>query len=85
MHYQYEKVSEFVDMMNRYSKIEASERSKSGTKFSLFRLLTDPVYNFLVRYFYRLGFLDGWRGFVLSYLMAMYHFILWVKIWEKQK
>jgi len=42
------------------------------------------IYNFIVRYFYRLGVLDGWRGFVLSYLMAVYHLMLWIKIWEKQ-
>lgn len=83
VHYQYETISEFLDMMNRYSEIEATEKIEAGTKFSYLKAIFEPIYNFLVRYFYRLGFLDGWRGFFLSYLMAIYHLELWVKIWEK--
>lgn len=85
IHHQCETVSEFLGMINRYSQLDVEKRIKKGTKFSLFKLFFDPVYNFLVRYFYRLGFLDGWRGFVLSYLMAIYHVSVWVKIWEKQR
>ncbi len=83
IHHQYEKVSEFMDMMNRYSEIEASEKVKSGVKNSFIKLFIEPKYNFLVRYIYRLGFLDGWRGFVLSFLMAIYYLELWIKIWER--
>lgn len=85
VHYQYERVSDFMDMMNRYSEFDAGQRVKKGIKFSYFRFFLDPIYNFLVRYIYRWGFLDGWRGFVLSYLMGIYHLNLWVKIWERQK
>lgn len=85
VHYQYETIKEFMDMMNRYSEFEAVEKVKNGVKFSFFRFLFDPIYNFLVRYLYRFGFLDGWRGFFLSYLMAVYHIELWVKIWERQR
>ena len=85
VHYQYKKVSDFMDMMNRYSELDAGQRVKKGVKFSYFKFFLDPIYNFLVRYIYRWGFLDGWRGFVLSYLMGIYHLNLWVKIWERQK
>jgi len=85
VHYQYETVNEFMNMMNKYSELDAEQRIKNGLKFSFFRLIFDPVYNFLVRFFYRLGFLDRWRGFVLSYLMAVYHLELWIKVWEKER
>lgn len=85
IHHQYETVHEFLDMINRYSEIEAEEKVKKGTRFSLIKLIYQTKYNFLVRFIYRLGFLDGLHGFALSYLMAFYHFTLWVKIWEKQK
>jgi glycosyltransferase involved in cell wall biosynthesis len=83
IHHQYETIKEFLDMINNYSELEAEEMVKGGQCFSYLRFLVEPKYNFLVRYVYRLGFLDGWRGFVLSYLMAIYHFVLWVKIWDK--
>jgi len=85
IHYQYETVSGFLEMMNKYSELEAEQKCKSGLKFSYVKFIWDPFYNFVVRYFYRFGFLDGWRGFMLSYLMAVYHLEVWVKVWEKQK
>jgi glycosyltransferase involved in cell wall biosynthesis len=84
IHYQYETVREFLDMMNRYSEHEAKQKIDNGYKFSYFKFFSAPIYNFFVRYIYRLGFLDGWRGFILSYLMAIYHISVWVKVWEKQ-
>lgn len=85
IHHQYKNVSEFMDMMNRYSELEEGESVKSDVKFSYLKLFIEPKYNFLVRYIYRLGFLDGWRGFILSYLMAIYHLELWIKIWERER
>ena len=84
IHYQHSTVTAFLEMMNRYSELDASQRVKKGVGFSYSRFLFDPLYNFLVRYFYRLGFLDGWRGYVLSCLMAIYHLELWIKVWERQ-
>ena len=83
IHHQYRTLKEFLAMMNRYSEFESEEIIRKGGNFSLFKMICIPKYNFLVRYFYRLGFLDGWRGFTLSYLMAVYHLELWIKIWEK--
>lgn len=83
IHYQYETVGEFMQMMNTYSELDAQITLDDGKDFSYLNLFGQPIYNFMVRYFYRLGFLDGWRGFILSYLMAVYHFQLWVKVWKK--
>lgn len=81
LHCQYDTISEFLEMMNKYSELEAKSRLNKGEKFSYIKFITDPIYNFTVRYFYRLGFLDGWRGFILSYLMAIYRTEVWLKIW----
>lgn len=84
IHHQYENIKEFMDMMSRYSELEAKEKVKKGIRFSYFRLFCDPIYNFLVRYIYRWGFLDGWRGLVLSCLMAVYHLEVWIKVLKRQ-
>lgn len=84
IHNTHDTISKFWDMMDRYSEIDANKLVKQGKKFSLFQLIFQPSYNFLVRYFYRFGFLDGWRGFVLSYLMTIYHFQVWVKLWREK-
>ncbi len=85
IHYQYKTVREFIDMINRYTNLEAEEMIKKGIRFSYFRFFYDPVYEFLVRFVYRKGFLDSWQGFALSYLMAIYKMTTWVKVWERNK
>ena len=85
IHYQYESVTEFLKMMNRYTDRMADEMVSQGKKFSLFMLFYAPLLSFFRRFFYKKGFLDGWRGFVLSYLMAIYRFTTWVKLWERDK
>ena len=36
-------------------------------------------------YVLRLGFLDGWRGFVLAVLYANYVFLRMAKAWEARR
>lgn len=85
MHYHYKTVREFIEMMNIYTDKMAYELISKGQKFSLFYLLWAPTLSFFRRFFYKRGYLDGWRGFVLSYLMAIYRMTTWVKVWEKGK
>ncbi|MAG59723.1 glycosyl transferase [Candidatus Woesebacteria bacterium] len=85
IHYQYETIDEFLQMVNSYTNPEAKERLDRGVGFSYFKLFFDPAYSFLGRFIYKKGFLDGWRGFALSYLRAIYKLAIWVKIWEKQR
>lgn len=85
VHYQYEKISEFLAMTNNYTDKMAEEMIEGGKKFSYFMLLFAPVLSFFRRFFYKKGFLDGWRGYVLSYMMAIYRMTTWIKIWEKTK
>jgi glycosyltransferase involved in cell wall biosynthesis len=83
VHHSHKTVRDFINMMNTYTDLEADALVKSGTKFSYFSLFYYPVRSFIGRYFVKKGFLDGWRGFVLSYLRAMYQFSTWVKVWER--
>jgi len=84
IHYQYETVTEFFAMLNNYTEREANKLVKEGRKFSYFQLFYAPLLSFFRRYIYKKGFLDGWRGFVLSYMMAIYRMTTWIKVWEKQ-
>ena len=85
LHYQDKTISEFLSKLDKYSEIEAEILFKNKKRFSLLKAILQVKYNFFIRYIYRLGFLDGWRGFVLSYLMAIYHFEIWMKLWHLQE
>ena len=83
IHFSYARVSDFWKMMNNYTERMAEDLLKKGNKFSLLLLFFSPALSFFRRFFYKKGFLDGWRGFILSYLMAIYRMTTWIKIWEK--
>lgn len=65
IHHSYRSVEEFMDKMNGYTSRETKT--------------VNPLFDFLRRYIWHKGFLDGWHGLFLSYLMAVYHTVTWVK------
>lgn len=84
IHYQSDNIADFLQSNNFYSDFEAREKFSKGEKFSLFRLFYDPIYEFLIRYVYKLGFLDGIEGFILAYIMTIYKITVSVKIYQLQ-
>jgi len=65
MHENYTSVEQFFSKMNDYTDREEKTQN--------------PIYESLRRYFWHHGFLDGWHGLFLSYLMFIYHLVVWVK------
>lgn len=80
LHFQDKTVREFIQKNNNYSTRLARQLYKSGVQFNMIRFFWDPLFEFSIRYIYKLGFLDGWRGFVLAILMAYYRMQVWVKL-----
>lgn len=80
IHYSHKTISDFISMLNSYTDIESEK-----VKFSVWGAMYYPVRSFVGRYILKQGFRDGWRGFFLSYLMAIYRFTTYIKAWEKQK
>jgi glycosyltransferase involved in cell wall biosynthesis len=68
----------------RYMKYELDQLIKEGRKFRLREITLRPLYMFCWSYFYKQGFRDGIRGFLLSVLRAYYNFIMYMKLWEHQ-
>lgn len=85
IHHSHKSVGKFISMLNKYTELEAEELIATKQKYSILKLFGAPIISFMGRYFYKKGFLDGWRGFVLSYLRAFYKFVIWAKVWEKTR
>ncbi|MFC1649106.1 glycosyltransferase family 2 protein [Patescibacteria group bacterium] len=83
IHYSYATVTEFLNMVNSYTELTATTMVENERHFSLVRLFYDPLRSFFGRYIFKLGFLDGSEGFILSMLMAYYRTLTWLKVWEK--
>ncbi len=85
IHHNYQSVSEFIDKSNRYSTLEAQKRFQSDVRFSWLKFYSEPLKDFSKRFFYKLGFLDGWHGFFLSLLQAMYFLMVNIKLYQLEK
>ena len=71
IHHAYDTVEEFIAKQNRYSTL-SSKSSKT-------KALIAPLWTFLRIFCLKLGFLDGWRGFVIAKLYSQYTFWKYIK------
>jgi glycosyltransferase involved in cell wall biosynthesis len=85
MHYGMPNISKQLRNLDRYTRYEADELRKQGTRFRWNRLILRPWGIFLHRYVYLKGFLDGWRGFILCGYFAIYDFLTQAKLWELEE
>jgi glycosyltransferase involved in cell wall biosynthesis len=67
-----------------YADISAAEYYKGGRRAHWHQVTLRPLYTFLYRYFFRLGILDGWHGFVISVMGGYGTFLKYMKIFELQ-
>jgi glycosyltransferase involved in cell wall biosynthesis len=81
IHQRHLTLNQFIDRLNHYSSIRASEL----TKFSLFQLLFYPPAKFVHNYFFRLGFLDGLPGLAMAFMMSLHSLMVRLKLYELQK
>ncbi|MCB1159929.1 MAG: glycosyltransferase family 2 protein [Leptospiraceae bacterium] len=85
IHFSFKDLSHQVDTINKFSSIVSYTRHKKGQKFSVFMSLLKPISKFLEIYIYKLGFLDGYPGFVIAVSSAFSTFLKYAKIYEYDK
>lgn len=83
-HNHYKNVTEYLERMIRYTRVQAEELKKEGLVFEWKDLIIKPFEEFLSRFFANKGYLDGIHGLVLSILQAFSQFVLYIRLWELQ-
>lgn len=87
LHYAYPDLSSYMSSINKYSSLAvavmAEQNSISKFKTGWLNILGRPVFTFLLKYIFRLGFLDGKRGLVLNLFHSYYVFSKYAKAWEQ--
>lgn len=69
-HYSYKNLIQYKAKLNKYAKLQAEEILENNGFVTPFHILLKPVIRFLIHYIFKLGFLDGKPGIVMSYLSA---------------
>lgn len=71
----------FVQKINVYTSFLENEKTE---KHPVLKLLFFPAGKFLYTFFLKLGFLDGYRGLVYSFVMSIHSSAVRIKRYEKQ-
>ena len=86
IHHAYVNLEKFIDHANRYSSLGAEMVvEKRSVGFSIGNILFRPAINFVYRYIFRGGFLDGREGLLVHLTHASYVSWKFSKAWELSK
>jgi len=85
IHFNYDTVQQFVEKQNRYTDLEVQMLRESGVGARLWSFVLQPLRQFRWRYVTLSGYRDGWRGLLLSALLAYYEMVLYWRLWRLQQ
>lgn len=85
LHYSFISFEEHAAQNNKFSSISAGSLFKRGKKTTLLKVAFNPFWAFLRSYLLRLGFLDGFYGFVIAVNIAHLTFLKHSKLYKMQK
>jgi len=78
-HYTFNSIFEHVRQANNFSEIGAGQLEDQASFFLILKALFSPLWGFLYGYIFRLGFLDGWYGLIISIISSTETFLKYSK------
>ena len=88
LHYSFYSISEHVKQADNFTNLAAREAFEKGERSNFFLVLFAPVFKFVQSYIIRLGFLDGYYGWIICRISADATFMKYIKLrelWKKAK
>lgn len=82
LHYSYHSIQQHLNQINSFTEIAAKQAIANGKSSSVFKAVFKSFWKFKRDYIFKLGFLDGYYGFVICVLSAYAVFIKYIKIRE---
>lgn len=82
-HFNYTTISSFVQKLDRYTSLEASQPTLSPASHK--KIIRKAIREFTNRYFRAKGYKLGWPGLSVSFLMAFYEVVKQLKIHEQSE
>jgi hypothetical protein len=84
-HFSYRSYDHYISKMNHYAAIRGKQYHEIGKRVNLFHVLVKPPARFVIHYFIRGGFLDGFAGFVFAKVHAYGVLSRYIKLWLLNK
>lgn len=83
MHFPYKDIAHHLQKINQYSSLSAQKMLESGKTVSWLMVFVKAFFGFFRAYILRKGFIDGWRGLVVSISTALSVYLKYIKLKEK--
>lgn len=80
LHYSYYNISDHIKQVNYFTEIAANAAFSEGKKSNIFNVLINPPVKFFRDYFFKLGFLDGYYGFIIAIISSHATFLKYAKL-----
>ena len=85
LHYTTQHIDEYIGKTIAYARLNAQKYQLQGKQASFFKLRMAPGFTFFQHYILRLGFLDGWEGYLIAKTTAWYTFLKYSFLKEMNK
>jgi glycosyltransferase involved in cell wall biosynthesis len=70
LHYTFSTIAEHSRQIEKFASLAAKDAVKKGKKASFWKVWAAPKWYFIQKYFFQLGILDGYYGYVICKLSA---------------
>jgi glycosyltransferase involved in cell wall biosynthesis len=80
-HFSYRNYDHYISKLNHYAAIRAKELYEKGNKVNIYHVMIKPAARFFIHFIVRLGFLDGFTGFLVAKTQAYGVLTRYIKLW----
>ena len=84
-HYSYRNIGDYLKRLDRYSALAAREMFREGKTASPLKAVARGSFAFFNRYVMRLGFMDGFPGYLAARLEGIYTLSKYTRLWEMRQ
>ena len=85
LHYTLDTQKQHIDQINYFTDISSLALYKNGKSVTILKIILAPIFKFFRDYILKLGFLDGFAGFVICSNSAHAKFLKYVKLYYLNK
>lgn len=83
-HYTYRDIADHLQRIQRYATLFGERQLEVGKRFSPLATVVRPLWRFFRCYVLKGGFRDGFHGFYVAVMTAVYTFLRYASLWEAQ-
>lgn len=85
LHYTTNSLDEYINKTVLYARLNAQKYFTKGKKAGFVKLYIAPAFTFIKYYILKLGFLDGWQGYLIARTTSWYTFLKYSYLKELNK